>query len=60
MSNYALILESKVVNIIVADDQETANLFGHAIEYTDDNPAHIGLGYDGNIFEQPFTVTPNK
>ena len=46
MPNYALILNGVVTNTIIADDQETANLFGHAIEYDLENPAYIGESYD--------------
>ena len=53
MATYAIIQKNIVTNIIVADNQEIANLFGFAIEYTEANPAHIGFGYDGKTFSQP-------
>jgi flavin reductase (DIM6/NTAB) family NADH-FMN oxidoreductase RutF len=59
MSNYALIKDGVVVNVIVADDQETANLFGTAVEYTDSKPAGIGWTYDGTSFKAPVVQETN-
>lgn len=44
-----------VLNIIVADSKESADEVtgANCVEYTDENPAHIGLTYDGETFEQP-------
>lgn len=50
MTNYALIENDIVVNCIIADDQAMADLFGQAVEYTDENPAYIGGTYDGTTF----------
>ena len=56
--NFAVISESMVTNIIVADSKEIAEAVTGktCVEYTSDNPAHIGLGYDGTTFEQPSLV----
>jgi hypothetical protein len=53
--NFAVIKHGKVENIIVCDSLELAEtVTGQTcIEYTNENPAHIGLGYDGTTFEQP-------
>lgn len=53
--NFAVISESMVTNIIVADSKEIAEAVTGktCVEYTSDNPAHIGLSYDGITFEQP-------
>jgi hypothetical protein len=55
--NFAVIVGNKVTNIIVADSKEIAEEVTSltCVEYTDANPAHIGLGYDGETFEQPAT-----
>ncbi len=50
-----MISNSRVENIIVCDSLEVAEAVTGktCVEYTLDNPAHIGLGYDGTRFEQP-------
>jgi len=55
MPNFAVILDNKVINIIVADSKESAEQATNnlCVEYTNSNPAYIGLGYDGTTFEQP-------
>jgi hypothetical protein len=55
MANYAVIENSKVTNIIVADTKEIAEEVTSltCVESTSENPAHIGLGFDGTTFEQP-------
>ena len=55
MTNYAVIKNNKVKNIIVADSKEIAEEATGllCVEYTDENPAYIGLGFDGTTFEQP-------
>jgi hypothetical protein len=58
MATYAaLSADNKVVNIIVAETLETAEAATGltCVEYTHENPAHIGLGWDGTTFEQPAT-----
>lgn len=53
--NYAVIKDSIVLNTIVADSKEIAEEATGllCVEYTDSNPAYIGLGFDGTTFEQP-------
>jgi hypothetical protein len=54
MKKFAVIQDSIVANIIVAESQEIAEqLTGFTcVEYTDENPACIGLSYNGTTFEQ--------
>lgn len=58
MADYAVINNNTVINTIVADSLEIATEITEetCVEYTDDNPAHIGLGYNGSTFEQPIVV----
>lgn len=59
MSTFAVINGGKVSNIIVADTKEIAEeVTGQlCVEYTDESPAHIGLGWDeATGFEQPVIV----
>lgn len=60
--NYAVIKDSIVLNTIVADSKEIAEEATGllCVEYTDLNLAHIGLGFDGTIFEQPIIVEGNN
>lgn len=53
--NFAVIKDNKVENIISADNKSIAEeVTGlECIQYTDNNPAHIGLGYSNGVFEQP-------
>jgi hypothetical protein len=56
MGNFAVLdKDNKVENTIVADSKEIAEeVTGLAcVEYTDANPAIIGLGYADGVFEQP-------
>jgi hypothetical protein len=55
MSNFAVVEDGIVLNIIVAESKEIAeSLVGKTcIEYTDENVAFIGLGWDGTRFENP-------
>lgn len=54
MKTFAVIENNIVTNIIVAEDLEAASGAGsQVVEYTEDNSAHIGLGYQDGIFEQP-------
>lgn len=58
MANYAIIENGIVVNTCVADTISTveeAYQGKMCVEYTDSNPAVIGLGYANGIFEQPPT-----
>ena len=55
MKTFAIIEDQVVVNVIVAESLEIANAITgfDCVEYTEANPAHIGLTYDGESFEQP-------
>jgi len=55
MSNFAVIENGKVLNTIVAESKAIAEeaTGKTCVEYTNENPACIGLGYDGTTFEQP-------
>lgn len=55
--NFAVIENGVVTNTIVCDSQEIAEqVTGQTcVKYTNSNPAHIGLGFDGTTFEQPAT-----
>jgi hypothetical protein len=55
MKNFAVLNNSIVENIIVCESLELAEaVIGKTcVEYTSENPAHIGLGYDGTTFQQP-------
>lgn len=55
---FAVIKNEKVENIIVAESKEVAEEVTGllCVEYTDENPAHIGLGWDGSTFEQPLII----
>lgn len=58
MANFAIIENGIVLNTILAESKAIAEeVTGKtAVEYTDANPPHIGLGYDGTTFEQPAPV----
>ena len=57
MTYFAVIDNALVINTITADSKENAELVvgKTCVEFTLEqaNPPHIGLGYDGTIFEQP-------
>ena len=55
MANYAVIENGIVKNTIIADTKEIAEEVTGltCVEYTTENPAYIGLGFDGTTFEQP-------
>lgn len=59
MANFAVIENGMVINTILADSKAVAEeVTGKTcVEYTEENPACIGLGYDGTTFEQPTPVT---
>ena len=55
MGNFAVLDENnKVLNIIVADSKEIAEEVTTltCVEYFEENPAQIGLGYVDGVFEQ--------
>jgi hypothetical protein len=58
MKTFAVIENGIVLNAIVADSKAIAEeaTGKTCVEYTDSNPAYIGLGYDGTTFEQPAPV----
>jgi hypothetical protein len=58
--NFAVISNNLVINTIVADSKEIAEQVTSflCVEYTLENPAHIGLGYDGTTFQQPPIIEP--
>jgi hypothetical protein len=55
MAKFAVIENGIVQNVIIADTKEIAEEVTGltCIEYTSENPAYIGLGFDGTTFEQP-------
>lgn len=54
-NNFAVIENGVVTNIIVAESKEIAESVTEktCIQYFDNNPAHIGLKYENDKFEQP-------
>jgi hypothetical protein len=58
MATFAVIENDKVVNTIVADSKEIAELVTGqtCVEYTDENRAGIGWTYDGEKFIEPMPV----
>jgi hypothetical protein len=60
--NFAVINNGIVENIILAETQAIAEEVTGltCIEYTSDNPAHIGFGYNGIIFEQPIIIEKER
>jgi len=62
MANFAVVEDGIVTNIIVAESLETAqDVTGKTcVEYTDENPAKMGLGYADGIFEQPKVEEPTE
>jgi hypothetical protein len=55
MATFAVIESNKVTNVIVADTKEIAETITGltCVEYTEENPAGIGWGYDGSTFDRP-------
>lgn len=55
MATFAVIHDNKVINVIVAETKEIAETVTGltCIEYTEENPAGIGWGYDGINFVEP-------
>lgn len=50
MKNLALVINGKVKNIIIANDDFIGENY---IEYSDENPAMIGGGYEDGFFYEP-------
>ncbi|CAB4180332.1 hypothetical protein UFOVP1662_5 [uncultured Caudovirales phage] len=61
MKNYAVISGSTVINVISAQDLESAELAtkSSCVEYTEENPAGIGWTYDGKKFIAPTPPVEN-
>jgi hypothetical protein len=56
MAKFAVLDEdNKVINTVVAESKTVAEEVTNktCVEYTDANPAIIGLGYADGVFEQP-------
>jgi hypothetical protein len=53
MPSYALLENDIVKNIIIAEDQDTADLFGVAVECDPSKLIAIGWTYDGENFLAP-------
>jgi hypothetical protein len=62
MKNFAVISGSSIVNVIAAEDLESAELATKAtcIEYTNDNPAGIGWSYIDGVFIAPVVEVPEE
>jgi hypothetical protein len=62
MANFAVIENGNVINTIVAESKTLAEeVTGKTcVEYTSENPARIGLGYDGTTFEQPASTVVSE
>lgn len=62
MANFAVIENEKVLNTIVADSKAIAEeVTGKiCVEFTKENPACIGFGYDGTTFEQPAPIVVSE
>jgi hypothetical protein len=60
MAKFAVIVDNKVFNIIIAESKAIAEeVTGFTcVEYTDSDRPHIGLSYDGTTFEQPVNLEP--
>jgi hypothetical protein len=55
MADFAVIKDGQVINVIVCESKALAEeVTGNTcVEYTSENPAFIGLGYNGTNFEHP-------
>ena len=53
MFSYAILENNSVKNIIIAENQESANLFGTAVECDISTLVAIGWTYDGKNFLAP-------
>lgn len=62
MATFAVLNNSTVINVIVADSKEIAEEATNSIciEYTDENPAGIGYTYDGENFIAPVVEEPTE
>lgn len=57
MANFAVIDNGIVLNTIVAESKALAEeITGKTcVEFTEENPAYIGFGYNGTTFEVPLS-----
>jgi hypothetical protein len=62
MTNYAVLNNNTVTNVIVADTKEIAETVtgSTCVEYTNENPASIGWTYDGENFIAPVVEEPTE
>lgn len=62
MATFAVIVDDLVMNVIVADTKEIAELVTGltCVEYTDSNPAGIGWTYEGGVFIAPVVEAPTE
>ena len=60
MANFAVLSDNRVINVIVAETKEDAELATNStcIEYTTGNPAYIGWTWDGTNFVIPVEEEP--
>jgi hypothetical protein len=58
MANFAVLSGSSVINVITAEDLESAELATKSmcVEYTEENPAGIGWSYVDGVFIAPLVV----
>lgn len=62
MPNYAVVKENAIVNVVIADSKEDAELLTNSIcvEYTPENPLGIGWLWDGTKFVDNFVKPPQS
>ena len=62
MAKFAVIVDNKVFNIIIAESKSIAEeVTGFTcVEYTDSESPNIGLGYVNGVFEQPVITEPTE
>lgn len=62
MAHFAVLNDNKVINVILADTKENAEIATNyiCVEFNDDNPAYIGWVYDGEKFHAPVIETPTE
>jgi hypothetical protein len=62
MADFAIVEDGIVTNTLLAESKAIAEeVTGKTcVEFTKENPAVIGLGYAGGVFEQPAQEEPTK
>jgi hypothetical protein len=62
MANFAVIKDGRVENVIVCESKALAEEVTGltCVEYTSENPAFVGLGYDGTTFEPAQDEAPTE